>query len=148
MHYAIYGIFLWRSTGILLFRSGVPCVHFFSVSVKPSTCILLSSAGVSFAAEDAVALSTDTVLHMRSSLIVTVVGKTLITRNGPLLKDSNVLYESVLSSYALCRHQWSVEVHVLSYLNHFQCIGYFSVVVPSISTLRSSPPPVGVLPHC
>lgn len=68
------------------------CASSRSASVSP-LCVLFSSFGVPFAAGAIVAHATVTVLRMSSSSIVSVVGETSYSRNGPIMMDSSLLHD-------------------------------------------------------
>lgn len=91
--YAIRAIFMWRISDIFPSNRVPPaCVSSFSASFF-SDCIPWSSVGVWFTSEASVDRSTDTVLRIPSSSIVTVVGLTSRTRNDPIMVDSSLLYD-------------------------------------------------------
>lgn len=100
-HYAIHGVFSRRISNVLLFIPMSPaCISSRSASFS-SVCVQLSSVGVFFAVGGTVAWSTDMELHMPSLLTVTVVDITSITRNGPVLGDSSLLYDYVVPGILL-----------------------------------------------
>lgn len=93
-HDVIHDVLLRCISDIIHFHSPVPCKHFSRLSSVSSPCIMVSSFGVSFDAGATAARSTDAVLRMFSSSIVTVVIKNSIKRNGPFLTGGSLLYDS------------------------------------------------------
>lgn len=92
---AINGVFSRRLSVILLFQLRVSCVHFFSFSVG---LVALGSVVLYWrllCTGATIAWLTNTVLPMPPPSIVTVIGKTSVTLNSPVLMASRLLHDLV-----------------------------------------------------